>query len=192
MKFTDVIKKRKSVRSFKSTTPSWKDVLYAIDLANQGPFAGNHNHLHYVIIEDHDTIKRIAQLCEQTWVSESKLLIVVCSDDAHLENLYGERGRVYSRQQAGAAIHTLMLALAEKDIDSCWVGSYSDELVREKLKIPHHIQIEAIIPTGFESGKAKRPAKKSLERCLSWENWSQRRRPSMFEEGHEDYPPART
>ncbi|MBU0907466.1 MAG: nitroreductase family protein [Nanoarchaeota archaeon] len=191
MKFEEIIKKRKSVRKFKSKTPSWKDILYAIDLANQGPFAGNQNHLHYIIVEDHNTIKALAQLCEQHWVADAKIIIVACSDDTHLENLYGERGRIYSRQQAGAAIHTLTLALTERRIDSCWVGSYSDELVREKLKIPQHIQVEAIIPIGFEAGKSKKPAKKSLERCLSWETWTQTRRPTMFEEGHEDYPPFR-
>lgn len=188
MELEKIIKKRKSVRNFKSKTPSWKDILYAIDLANQGPFAGNQNNLRYVIVEDISTIKNLAQLCEQSWIANSKLLIVVCSDDTFLENMYGERGRVYSRQQAGAAIQTILLALTNRGIDSCWVGAYSDELIREKLKIPQHIQIEAIIPTGFESGKTKKPAKKDIERCLSWEVWTKNRRPSLFETSEEDYP----
>jgi nitroreductase len=189
MEFEKVARKRKSVRNFKPKAPSWKDVLYAIDLANQGPFAGNQNNLRYLIVEDIQMIKSIASLCEQTWIANAKMLIVVCSDDTYLENLYGERGRVYSRQQAGAAIQTLMLALTEKGIDSCWVGSYSDELVREKLKIPQHIQIEAIVPAGFELGKEKKPTKKSLEKSLFWENWGNDKRPSLFEARKEDYAP---
>lgn len=192
MEFERAVRKRKSVREFKSKTPSWKDVIYAIDLANQGPFAGNQNNLRFVLIEDIQTIKHLAHFCEQTWISKVKMVVVVCSDDTHLENMYGERGRVYSRQQAGAAIQTLMLALVNRNVDSCWVGSYSDELIREKLKIPQHIQIEAIIPIGFESGKARKPAKKSLDRCLSWENWTQDRRPSLFETHKEDYGPLQS
>ena len=184
-----MVKKRKSVRRFKSKRPPWKDILYAIDLANQGPFAGNHNHIKYLIIEDPITIKKLASSCEQDWVENSKLLIVLCSDDTHLENLYGERGRVYSRQQAGAAAQTLMLALTNVGIDSCWVGSYSDELVREKLGIPSHIQIEAIISTGFESGKEKKPAKRPLDTSLNWEKWGQSRRSTLFEEDTDDYHP---
>lgn len=189
MEFEKLVRKRKSVRNFKSKIPHWKDVLYAIELANQGPFAGNQNHIRYLIIENQLTIKQLAHLCEQTWISNTKMIIVVCSNDTPIENMYGERGRVYSRQQAGAAIQTLMLALKEKSIDSCWVGSYSDELVREKLKIPQHIQIEAIIPIGFESGSEKKPAKKDLEDTVSWETWTQSRRPSMFEARKEDYSP---
>lgn len=187
MEFQRVVKKRKSVRNFKAKVPSWKDVLYAIDLANQGPFSGNHNHIKYLIVEDEGKIKEIASLCEQTWISSSRLLIVVCSDDTHLENLYGDRGRVYSRQQAGAAIQTLILALKNFGIDSCWVGSYSDELVREKLKIPQHIQLEAVIPTGFESGRQKKPVKKELENSMFWEIWGESRRSTVFEESKNDY-----
>jgi nitroreductase len=189
MEFERVVRKRKSVRDFKSKIPGWKDVLHAIGLANQGPYAGNQNHLRYVIVEDTATIKSLAHLCEQTWISNTKMLIVVCSDDTYLENLYGEHGRVYSRQQAGAAIQTILLALTEKNIASCWVGSYSDELVREKLKIPQHIQIEAIIPIGFEAGKEKKPEKKSLEKSLFWERWFSDRRPSMFEARRDEYAP---
>jgi nitroreductase len=190
MEFSRVVRKRKSVRKFKGKKPSWKDVLGVIDLANQGPFAGNHNNLKYLIIEDEDMIKELAGFCEQHWIKESKLLIAVCSDDTHLENIYGERGRVYSRQQAGAAIQTLLLGLANLGIDSCWVGAYSDELIKEKLKIPQHIQIEAIVPVGFEAGKEKKPDKKSLENSLYWESWSQDKRPPLFKEEKEDYRPG--
>lgn len=190
MEFARVVRKRKSVRHFKNKKPSWRAVLEAIDLANQGPFANNYNHLKYIIVEDYSVIKEVGKLCEQNWIKESKLLIVVCSDDAHLESRYGERGRIYSRQQAGAAIQTFLLGLTNLGIDSCWVGAYSDELLRQKLKIPQHIQIEAVVPVGFEEGREKKKEKNDLEKSLFWEKWDQSRRPSLFEEEREDYRPG--
>jgi len=192
MKFEDIAYERKSVKRFKKKKPSWKDVVNAVDLANQGPYAGNNNNLRYLIVENDKTIDRVAKLCEQTWIKESSLLIVVCSDDAYLEDLYGDRGRVYSRQQAGAAIQTIMLSLTEKGVDSCWVGSYDDEKVRAKLQIPGHIQIEAIIPVGFEAGKSSKPHKKDLDKSFYWESWDTKKRPTMFKEHPEDYRPAET
>ena len=118
-------------------------------------------------------------------------MIVVCSDDTHLEDLYGERGRIYSRQQAGAAIQTLLLALTDLGISSCWVGAYTDEFVKQKLKIPQHINIEAIIPVGYEKkmpGDEKKK-KKELESVLYWEEWKNSRRATLFEESKEDYNP---
>lgn len=177
------INKRQSTRSFKNKNVSWKSVLEAIDSALQGPFAGNQNHLKFLIVEDSKTIKDIAKQCSQNWIEESSLVLVVCSDDTHLENLYGERGRVYSRQQAGAAIQTILLRLTSLGLDSCWVGAYTDELIKQQLKIPQQIQIEAIIPIGYASPNSpKKPVKKDLSTTIYWEKWKQDKRPTVFAE----------
>lgn len=191
MEFDKVVKKRKSVKTFSGKRASWKDVLEAIDLVNQGPFAGNQNNLHFLIVEEPETIKDLAKCCEQSWVANAGILIVVCSDDSHLENLYGEGGRIYSRQQAGAAIQTLLLGLTDMGLSGCWVGAYTDEFVKQKLKIPQHIQVEAIVPVGYEKkmpgGEKKK--KKELESVLYWEEWKNSHRPKLFEEDREDFRP---
>src|SRR3989344_2002271 len=192
MEFDKVVRKRKSANRFSGKKVSWKDVLEAIDTANQGPFAGNQNNLHFLIVEEPSTIKDLANCCEQSWISNSNILVVVCSDDSHLEDLYGERGRIYSRQQAGAAIQTLLLALTDLGLSSCWVGAYTDEFVKQKLKIPQHINVEAIIPVGYEKkmpGDEKKK-KKELENVLYWEEWKNSHRPKLFEENREDYNPS--
>src|SRR3989344_3282298 len=98
MEFDSVIKKRKSVRSFKSEKASWKDVLEAIDAANQGPFTDNNNNIKFVIVEEPDTISKLAEECEQLWMNKAGIIAVVTSEDKHLEKMFGDKGRVYSRQ----------------------------------------------------------------------------------------------
>ena len=182
MEFDKILEKRFSTRSFKGKAAPFGKVLEAIYSSLQGPFAGNYNNLKFLIVESPETIKKIAHHCQQTWISESKLLVLICSEDTILENHYGERGRVYSRQQAGAVISTLLLKLTDMGIDSCWVGSYSDDLIKQMLEIPQHIQIEAIIPTGFASKKLQKSNKKSLENVLYWEKWKKNKRPAFFKE----------
>jgi nitroreductase len=184
MEFNHVIAKRHSSRSFNKKPVSFKDVMSAIDSAIQGPFAGNMNHLRFLIIEHPDAIKKIAGYCQQTWISEAPIVVIVTSNDSFLEKKYGERGRVYSRQQSGAAIITFILKLTELGLDSCWVGAYSDETIKQLLKIPEHVQVEAIIPIGHENPlKIKKKGKKiSLERAIYWEKWEGGRRPSVFED----------
>lgn len=182
MEFDSVVRKRKSTRSFKSKKPSWKNIIEAIDLALEGPFAGNNNNLKFLIIEEKKSIKAIAKNSEQKWIESAPLLILVLSDDTHLENMYRERGRVYSRQQAGAAIQTILLKLTDLGISSCWVGAYTDELIKQKLEIPQHVQIEGFIATGYESEKEAKPQKKELETVLKWENWNQTRKPKSSQE----------
>ncbi len=187
MEFDKVIESRKSVRSFRSKKARWEDVIEAVDVARKSPFAGNQNHMKFIIIEKQETIDRIAELSNQLWINESGILVVVCSDDTHLENMYGERGRVYSRQQSGAAIENFLLKIADMGLSACWVGAYQDELIKQLLKIPEHMQIEAIIPVGYEKKKEERKEKKSLESVMFWEYWDNRKRPSLFEEDKDQF-----
>lgn len=182
MDFDEVLEKRKSVRSFKNKKVSFEAVIEVVDAALKGPFAGNLNNLKFVVTEDEKKISKIAKIAGQHWITESSLVIVVCSDDTHLESQYGERGRVYSRQQAGAAINTVLLKLIDLGLSGCWVGSYTDELIRNIFGIPAHIQVEAIIPVGYEKGNAKKPKKHAIENITRWENWNVWRRPTIFAE----------
>ncbi|MEK6825370.1 MAG: nitroreductase family protein [Nanoarchaeota archaeon] len=183
MELDSIIEKRHSVRSFKDKKASWKLVLEAIDAANKGPFADGRNPLKFLIIEEEPTINKIAELAGQLWINESSILVLICTDDTNLENLHGKRGKKYSRQQSGAAINTLILKLTDLGLSSCWVGAFTDEQIKQYLKIPSHIELEAIIPIGYEKSKPSlRRRKKALDNSLFWEKWDQGKRPSLFAE----------
>jgi nitroreductase len=191
MDFDTIIKKRKSAHSFSNKKASWKKVLDAIDAGLQGPFAGNHNHLRFIIIEEQELIDQIASLSNQSWLNSASLIVAVCSDDSKLENLYGDRGRVYSRQQAGATIETIILKLTELGLDSCWIGEYPDSKIRKLLNVPGKVQIEALIPVGYDNSKATKKRKLKLENVLFWEQWGTTDRPTIFKDPEivHDYRP---
>ena len=184
MQFDQVIKKRHSVKSFKKRKAPWDKVLEAIDAATKGPFSGNIQNLKYIIIEDTGKIKELTEHSHQSFINQAGLVLVICSDDTYLENHYGERGRIYNRQQAGAAIQTVLLKLVDLGLSACWVGAFTDELIRNYLDIPSHIQVEAIIPIGYEKPERFKSKKKKqhLENVIFWEKWDQDKRPTLFQE----------
>ncbi len=179
MKFDEVIEKRHSVREFSSKNVKWADILEAIDAALKSPFAGNINHIKFLIVENEDSKRIIAQHCQQFWTSDAKFIVLACSDYSHLEDMYDLRGSIYGRQQAGAAIENFLLKITDMGLASCWVGAYADELIKQHLKIPQHIQIEAILPVGYKkaSAKSKQKKKLSLENTIMWESWGQTKKP---------------
>jgi nitroreductase len=187
MEFDEVIKTRKSVRSFSKKQPSWKDIIEAVDSACKGPFVDERNHLKFIIIEEDKKIEKVAENCNQLWINQSQLVVVVVSDDTNLENRHGDRGRIFSRQQAGAAIVTFMLKLTDIGLSSCWVGAYSDERIKQMLNIPDHLQIEAIIPIGYEKVKSKKVEKKDVEHAIFWDVWGKRKRDSYSQDPHDRY-----
>jgi nitroreductase len=182
MDIDSAIEKRHSANSFDKKKVSWKIVLEAIEAANQAPFAGNQNHLKFVIVEDPEKIKNLAKHSNQDLVSEASIVIAVCSEDTKLENLFGERGRIYGKQQTGAAIENFLLKIEDLGLASCWIGAYEDEMIRSTLKIPEHIEIEALLPIGHEKklkGK-KKSKKKELEQTIYWDSWKTKKRPTVF------------
>jgi len=182
MELDEAIKKRQSIRSYKRKKVNWRDVLEAIDAANQAPFAGNQNHLKYIITEDKTKIQKIARHANQIWINEATLVIIVCSNDSYLEHHYGERGRIYGKQQAGAAIQNLLLKLTDIGLSACWIGAFTDELIKHSLYIPAHIQIEAVIPVGYSNERIGRKKKKELEQVIYWEQWDKDKKPSIVAE----------
>ena len=187
MKFDDVIKERKSVRSFKSKKVSWKDILEAIDCANQAPFASNLNNLKYLIIEDQDKIEKIAELADQLWINEAQILVVAVSDEKKITNMHPDIGARYSAQQSGAAIENFLLKITDLGLSSCWVGSFDEKEIKRLLKISPSMTIEALLPVGYEKGDTARKKKAALENTIYWEEWDKTRREDLFKEPRERY-----
>jgi len=178
MNLNEVIKKRRSIRQFKSKKVHWEKILEAIDTSSKISLAGNINNLKFIIIEKQKTKNELAKNCQQYWIADAPIIIAVCSDETKLERMYHERGKIYSRQQVGAAIQNLILKLTELGLSTCWVGAYADELIKQILEIPEYINLEAILPIGYPKGKTKLIKKTPLENLLNWGKWGEKKKPT--------------
>lgn len=161
MELNKTIKNRKSVRKFSSKKPDWRDILECIDSMRYIPIAGGNYTLKLILIKDKEKIKKIAKLSEQDFIAETKYLLVVCSNPKRLINSFDEKGKIYSRQQAGAGIQNFLLKITELNLSTCWIGHFDEKKIKKLLKIPEGIDIEAVFPIGFEYEK-KRTIKEKI------------------------------
>jgi nitroreductase len=166
MDLNKAIKSRKSIRHFSTKKPSWKDIIECIDSARFAPMAGNLFPLRFILVSDKDKIQKLADASQQPFVSEAQYIVVVCSDCKMVLNAYEERAEKFCRQEAGAAIQNFLLKLEEKGLKTCWVGYFIDYLIKETLKIPKDVEVEAMFPIGYESkkpGKTPKKAKRKID-----------------------------
>lgn len=191
MELQDAIKERRSVRVFSDKKPDWRDIIEIIDQARHAPMAGNDFTLKFIVVSDEKVISKVAEACQQPFVGEAKYLIVVCSDTKRAENQFGERAQTFLRQQAGAAIQNILLSVTEKGLATCWVGYFVEEQVKRELKLiptttqinqkiaPVTVQIEAILPIGYESRaqehKRQKKKKTELQNILFFNRWGEER-----------------
>ncbi len=167
MDLDKAIQSRHSVRKFSNKKPDWRTIIECIDAMRYAPMAGGNYTVKVMVVYDEEKIKKIAKSSQQNHVGEVKYIVVVCSAPSRALNAFGEKGKIYSRQQAGAAIQNFLLKIEESGLATCWVGHFVEENIKQLLKIPADWNIEALFPVGYEFEKAKtRKAKIDIDRIL--------------------------
>jgi nitroreductase len=167
MELDKAIQNRRSVRKFLSKKPNWRTIIECIDSARFAPMAGNNCTLKVIMIDDDEKIKKITEACQQSFVSQAKFVVVICSNPSRTKNLYGEDAEKWIKQQTGAAIENFLLKITESGLATCWVGYFVEDQIKEILNIPEGVSVEALFPVGYELEKPKtRKSKIDLDRIL--------------------------
>ena len=175
MELDKAIKSRHSVRRFSAKKPSYDDIIECIEAANTIPLAGNIPSLKFILVNDKEKIQKITQACQQDFVSNADNLVVVCSDNSQAVRSYGKQGEIYARQQAGAAIQNFLLRVTDLNLASCWVGAFVEHMIKHILVIPENINVEAVLPIGYEMPKqGKQRKKRDLDQVLFFNKWKQK------------------
>jgi len=64
------------------------------------------------------------------------------------------------------------LTLAE-GLGTCWIGAFSQEKVRDILKIPNSYQTVALLPLGFPKQPGRPKVRKSLDEIVCYETFKE-------------------
>ncbi len=176
MNFDKLIRTRHSVRKFKDRMPDWRDIIEAIDAARFAPMAGNNHTVNFILVNDSEIIQQLSQWTQQQFIAEAYHVVVVVSNPRRTINAFGmDKGGVYLRLQAGAAIQNFMLKLTEKGLSTCWVAHYSEENIKHLLNVPENFQVDGVFPIGYEFKKIKiKKPKINLDNILFFNRYGNR------------------
>ena len=176
MKIDKLMQSRRSVKKFKDKKPDWRDIIECVDAMRYAPMAGNNFSLKIILVDEKEKIEKLSEYAQQNFISQAKYVVVVCSDKKRTENLFKEKADVYLRQQAGAAIQNFLLQIQDKGLATCWIGHFMEDKVKNLLKIPDEINVEAFFPIGYEYKKPlTRTAKIDLDRILNFDSYGNKR-----------------
>jgi nitroreductase len=169
------IKERRSVRKFKLNSPDWRDIIECIDVMRYAPMAGNNFSIKVMLVDEDEKIQELAEAAQQPFIAQAKYVVVVCTAPSRTELSYGERGKIYLKQQAGAAIENFLLKITEKKLSSCWIGHFAEEQVRRTLSIPEDIHVEGLFPIGYAFKKPEPKRKIELDAFLYFNTYGNKK-----------------
>lgn len=170
MKFLDLVKVRKSVRKY-SAKPVDRDIIArCLEAAQFAPSACNSQPWYFIVVDDPDLKKRIADVAfsgvysMNSFAKKAPVLVAVVRDkSSYLACLGGYfRGFQFSLIDIGIACEHFILQAAEEGVGSCWLGWFNEKAVKNILAIPAGKKVDIMISLGYpeveeQIAKARKP-----------------------------------
>jgi nitroreductase len=165
--FSELVKKRRSMRKFTSEELTQDEVVAMLKTALMAPSSKQKTPWQFVVVDNKETLAALSHCKEQgaAFIADAALAIVVTADPL-LSDVWIE----------DAAIAAIMIQLQAEDLGlgSCWAqirerqtsaGTPAGDYVCELLDIPVPLQVLSIIAIGHK-GMERKPFN---EEHLQWE-----------------------
>ncbi|HOK57239.1 MAG TPA: nitroreductase family protein [bacterium] len=152
MEFEDVIKTRRSIRSYnKKEIP--EDILKKIfEGTRVAPSGNNKQPWYFIVVKDKDKKSKIAKYSyNQSFIAEADCVVICCGKK--YPNPYEPLKDNCYLVDVTIAIDHLILTARNYGVGSCWVGAFYPEPIKKLLKIPQDIDILMIVPLGYTSSE---------------------------------------
>jgi nitroreductase len=170
MNVFEVIKKRRSIRSYLDQEVDRESILKLLAAACQAPSASNRQEWRFVVVQDKETKSKLSQAAKgQDFVREAPLVLACCAKtDNHLMTC----GQACYPIDIAIAVDHITLAAVELGLGTCWVGAFYEKEVKQILEIPQDIRVVELLTVGFAKKYPSQPKNRlGLKEITYFEKW---------------------
>ncbi|HUI45048.1 MAG TPA: nitroreductase family protein [Nitrospirota bacterium] len=159
------INTRRSVRKFKPTPVSDKDIHDLLEAAMNAPSAVNEQAWQFVVMSG-KVLDEFLTINSNTPKS-APVAILVCQD------LTAEKAKGYSVQDCAAATQNILLAAHAKGLSTVWSTVFPNnaKAIRSLLNIPESVQPFSCVPVGYSAEGEKNITSRFDERKVHHQSW---------------------
>ena len=168
MEVFEAIKNRYSCRSYKAEAVPEEKLKKVLEAARLAPSAHNEQEWKFVVVRDIKKRKDVAGAANQSFIAEAPVIIAAVGLDP--EHIMRSGNPAYAIDLA-IAIEHMALQATEEGLDTCWIGAFNQEAVKEILEIPEECRVVALLPLGFPADKPQPKSRKKLEEIVSYDSF---------------------
>lgn len=159
MKFLDLVKQRRSVRSFSGRPVEREKIELCLEAARLAPSACNGQPWRFLVFDDPDKKADLGRAaCSGIYrnsdfiLSAPAVIVALSLRGKLLPALAGRfQGKHYPLIDLGIAAEHLVLQAAELELGTCWVGWFNAAAVKKLLGRPKGEHPVVLIPVGYPS-----------------------------------------
>jgi len=179
MEFKEVVKARRSCRSFESTEIPDHTIAAILEAGNWAPSPLNMQPWEFLVVTNplkKAEVRKVAEAARQKvtasggpgWVSKygldfiekAPVLIVILFDPSQ-----GGLGKFFGQNQgaisaAASCVQNIMLAAADLGLGTLWFTFFNPEDMRTCLGVPATLEVAGVIPMGRATSAVKAPPRK--------------------------------
>jgi len=165
-----LIKARRSVRSYRNT-PVAEDLLQRLlEAARWAPSASNRQPWKLVVVRDEERRRRLAAAaCEQMFIAQAPIVLAAVALDPQ---------RVFTCDVPGypidvaIAVDHVTLAAAAEGLGTCWIAAFDQQRAREILQVPPAQKVVVLLPVGYPADEPAVRRRKPLDALVAYETMS--------------------
>ncbi|MCS7120921.1 MAG: nitroreductase family protein [Nitrososphaerota archaeon] len=169
MDFYEVIRTRRSIRSYRPDPVPEEVLNRVLEAARIAPSGSNRQPLKLIVVKDETLRRRLAAACHNQWfIAEAPIVIVACGFNIHW-NRGGYMGDLSMLVDVSIAFTHLILAARAEGLGTCWIGAFDNEEVKKILRIPKDVNVVALTPLGYpkDEGFGEPGPRKPLSELVS-------------------------
>jgi len=148
MDFYEVVKKRRSYRTYKSDLPEKEKLQRILEAARLAPTWGNMQGVQYILVQESTNVKAVWEaIGQETKFTNAPMFIVgIISQYGSGTN---KSGQEYYGVDFGICFEHLILAATAEGLATCWVGLFNEAEIKRILNIPKKYKVMGITPLGY-------------------------------------------
>ena len=168
MEFLEVLRRRRSVRSYKAQPVEDEKLRQIFEAANLAPSAGNLQAYRVFVFRDPAQREALARAAfDQKFIMEAPICMVFCADPGRSATEFGGRGKeLYSVQDATIAGSFAMLAAVDLGLATVWIGDFDEDKIQAVIGVESARPV-AMFSLGYAAEEPEPTPRRAIEEIFS-------------------------
>jgi nitroreductase len=169
MEFSELIRKRYSVRAYKPDAVEDEKLNQVLEAARLAPTAANRQPFQIIVVHTEGRREELGRIYQREWFTQAPLIMCACG--VSRLGWVREDMRRYLDVDVAIVMDHLILAAADLGLGTCWIAAFNAEAAREVLQIPDEIEPLIFTPLGYPADEPGPKERKALEELVRYERW---------------------
>lgn len=166
MEFSELIRKRYSVRAYKPDPVEEEKLTAVLEAARLAPTASNRQPFQLIVIHTKGREEDLRRIYQREWFVQAPLIICACG--LRSEVWKGEHGRDYLGVDVAIVMDHLILAATDLGLGTCWIGAFDADAACEILDLPEDAEPIIFTPLGYPADSPKPRERKPLNELVRY------------------------